>query len=188
MKYSQIRKTKRYKTERAQDGAALTRSAFEFLLIVIVLILGTAIVIAVFFPVVSFSKKVDDRTQLYSVMTTRTDSFSVGDIVSVKSEHNISAGEILALEGEEIVMGTDRSTSVNCVQFEGKRYFDYEELKTKLRKPVVPKGYVLLNGDFTSSEELVVGELVPREYITGKVSTVLYPFSLFGRSADYLKK
>ena len=86
------------------------------------------------------------------------------------------------------VMGTDRSTSVNCVQFEGKRYFDYEELKTKLRKPVVPKGYVLLNGDFTSSEELVVGELVPREYITGKVSTVLYPFSLFGRSADYLKK
>lgn len=188
MKYSQIRRTKRYRTERAADGVALTRSAFELLFGCILLLFIGAVIFGLVFPMVIFSKKTDNKLQSYSVVTVRDDHFYQGDIVSLKTENHITAGEILALEGDRIVIGTDRNKSVNCIQYNGKRYFSYEELGTVLKEPIVPKGYVLLNGDFTSSEELSVGEIVSRDYITGKVSFILYPFSLFGRSADYLKK
>ena len=188
MKYSEIRKTKRYKTERAADGIALTRSAFQLLFGCILLLFIGAVIFGLFFPVVTFPKKSDNKMQNYSVVTVRSDDLNKGDIVSVKTDHNITAGEILALEGERIVIGTDRTKSVNCVQYKGIRYFSYEDLRQALPEPVVPKGYVMLNGDFTSSEALSVGEIVSQKYITGKVSVVLYPFSLFGRSAEHLKK
>ncbi len=188
MKYSEIRKTKRYRAERAADGKALTKSAFEVLLVFIVLIFLAAFVFTVCFRVVTFSKKLDNRLQTYSVVTLPQQRYEQGDIVSVKTENNISAGEILALEGEKIVIGTDRSKSVNCVQYKGTRYFTYDELREEISDLTVPKGYALLNGDFTSSEQLLVGELVPLDYITGKASFVIYPFSLFGRSADYMKQ
>ncbi len=188
MKYSEIRKTKRYRSERAADGNALTKSAYEVMLVFIVLVFVTAFVFTVFFRVVTFTKKLDDKMQPYSVVTIPQEKYEIGDIVSVKTENNISAGEILALEGQRIVIGTDRTKSVNCVQYKGTRYFTYDELKKELNDLAVPGGYVLLNGDFTSSEKLLVGELVPLEYITGKASFVIYPFSLFGRSADYMKQ
>ncbi len=188
MKYSEIRKTKRYRTERAADGNALTKSAFEVLLVFIILIFVIAVVFTVFFRVVTFTKKLDDKLQTYSVVTASADNYQKGDIVSVKTENNISAGEIIALHGQKIVIGTDREKSVNCVQFEDKRYFTYDELKEKIPDLTVPEGYVLLNGDFTSSEKLLVGEIIPLEYITGKAEYVIYPFSLFGRSADYMKQ
>lgn len=188
MKYSEIRKTKRYRTERAADGIALTKSAYEVMLVFIILLFVTAFVFTFFFRVVTFTKKLDNRMQYYSVVSIPRNEYELGDIVSVKTENNISAGEILALEGEKIVIGTDRTKSVNCVQFRGTRYFTYEELKEDISDLAVPEGYALLNGDFTSSEKLLIGELVPLDYITGKVSFVIYPFSLFGRSADYMKQ
>ena len=188
MKYSEIRKTKRYRTERAADGNALTKSAFEVLLVFIILLFITAFVFTVFFRVVTFTKKLDNRLQSYSVVAMPQEEYGRGDIVSVKTDNNISAGEILAVEGEKIVIGTDKTKSVNCIQYKGTRYFTYEELKAEISDLAVPKNYALLNGDFTSSEQLLVGELVPLEYITGRVSFVIYPFSLFGRSADYMKQ
>ena len=188
MKYSEIRKTKRYKTERAADGVALTRSAFQLLFGCILILFILTVVFGLILPVVTFPKKSDNKLQYYSVVTVQADRLQKGDIVSVKTEHNITAGEILAVAGDKIVIGTDRTKSVNCIQYEGTRYFSYEELKKVLPERTVPDGYVLLNGDFTSSEELSVGELVCCDYITGKVSFVLYPFSLFGRPSEYLKK
>ncbi len=188
MKYREIRKTKRYRTERAADGVALTRSAFQLLFGFILLLFIGAVIFGLIFPTVIFSKRADNRLQHYSVVTVRDDRFQRGDIVSLKTENHITAGEILALEGDRIVIGTDRTKSVNCVQYNGTRYFSYEELNKALQEPIVPKGYVLLDGDFTSSEELSVGEIVPCSYITGKVRFILYPFSLFGRPAEYLKK
>ncbi len=188
MKYSEIRKTKRYKNERAADGVALTRSAFQLLFVCIVLLFITVLILGLACPMVTFSKKSDHKLQYYSVVTMRADDWTKGDIVSVKTQNSITAGEILALEGENIVIGADKSRSVSCVQYEGKRYFSYEDLRNALKEPVVPEGCVLLNGDFTSSEQVSVGEIISRDYITGKVRFVLYPFSLFGRPADYLKK
>ncbi|GEM_PF-6910661 len=187
MKYSEIRKTPRYRSERSADGVAISRSAFELLFGAIILMFVLALVFLLFFPIVTFQKKSEDKLQTYSVVTIRSDNYRQGDIVSVKTEQNITAGEILALEGEKIVIGTDRTKSVNCVQYQDKRYFTYEELAAVLKEPVVPKGYILLNGDLTSAEELSVGELVQSDYITGKATMVLYPFSLFGRSAGHLK-
>ena len=188
MKYSEIRKTRRYKRERAADGAALTRSAFETLLVFMILLFIAAAVLLVFLNVVSFSKLLDGKMQNYSVVTVKADDLKIGDIVSVKTEKNISAGEIIGFAGDKIVIGTDPEKSVNCVQINGVRYFSYEELGKVMDEFVVPEGYLMLNGDFSSSEVLVVGELVPLNYVTGKASWVLYPFNLFGRTADYLKK
>ncbi len=188
MKYSEIRKTRRYKRERAADGMAVTRSAFETLLVFMLLLFAAAAVLLVFLNVVTFNKVLDGNVQNYSVVTVKADDLKKGDIVSVKTEKNISAGEIIAFEGEKIAIGTDPEKNVNCVQIGGQRYFSYEELGKVLDEFVVPKGYLMLNGDLNSSESLVVGELVPESYVTGKASIVLYPFSLFGRSADYLKK
>ena len=188
MKYSEIRKTRRYKRERAADGMAVTRSAFETLLVFMLFLFAAAAVLLVFLNVVTFNKVLDGNVQNYSVVTVKADDRQKGDIVSVKTEKNISAGEIIAFEGEKIAIGTDPEKNVNCVQIGGQRYFSYEELGKVLDEFVVPKGYLMLNGDLNSSESLVVGELVPESYVTGKASIVLYPFSLFGRSADYLKK
>ena len=188
MKYSEIRKTRRYKRERAADGAALTRSAFETLLVFMILLFIAAAVLLVFLNVVSFSKVLDGKVQNYSVITVEANDLKMGDIVSVKTEKNISAGEIIGFAGDKIVIGTDPEKNVNCVQIGGVRYFSYEELSKVMDEFVVPEGYLMLNGDFNSSESLVVGELVPMSYITGKASVVLYPFNLFGRTADYLKK
>ena len=149
--------------------------------------LGIIVIFIALLPIVTFQKKSGDRLQYYSVVTVRSDDFHKGDIVSLKTDQHITAGEILALEHEKIVIGNDKTQSVNCVQYQDKRYFTYEELSGVLKDAEVPEGYVLLNGDLNSSEELSVGELVSKDYITGKVSMVLYPFSTFGRSADYLK-
>jgi len=187
MKYKEIRKTPRYRSERAADGLAITRSAFQLLLGVILLMFILSVIFIALLPIVTFQKKSGDRLQYYSVVTVRSDDFHKGDIVSLKTDQHITAGEILALEHEKIVIGNDKTQSVNCVQYQDKRYFTYEELSSVLKDAEVPEGYVLLNGDLNSSEELSVGELVSEDYITGKVSMVLYPFSTFGRSADYLK-
>ena len=83
MKYKEIRKTPRYRSERAADGLAITRSAFQLLLGVILLMFILSVIFIALLPIVTFQKKSGDRLQYYSVVTVRSDDFHKGDIVSL---------------------------------------------------------------------------------------------------------
>ena len=187
MKTKKSKKTPRYRKADQADGRMITRSAFELFFLLMMLVFLLAAVFSTFFRIVTFSKKAGDRMQMYSVVTdNRPSSFQTGDIVSVDIGNSVSGAEVLATEGEQIILGTDKTDSVNCVLHQDVRYFSYEELQEAIGGIQVPDGYVLLNGDLTSTDELSVGELVRKEIVTGKVEFILYPFSLFGRTADYL--
>ena len=97
----------------------------------------------------------------------------------------MTGGSILAFINLHLTATTE---VITCRDIDGRTETDVGTDGKVLDEFVVPEGYLMLNGDLNSSESLVVGELVPESYVTGKASIVLYPFSLFGRSADYLKK
>lgn len=188
MKYKEIRKTRRYKKEKAADGSVLTRSSFEFLYVVIIVMFLFALIAGSFLRVVSFNKKLNDSGQNYSVVTIKSDDYKKGDIITYKSHGKLSAGEIVGEKGDVIRFGTDPFHSFNRIEYKNKLYHDPDELGSVLEDSAVPDGYVLINGDLTSSENQIVGELVCENDITGRAAYIVYPFSLFGRTADYLKR
>lgn len=188
MKYREMKKTKRFRSDLVKEGRALTKTAFELVLVFAVILFVFVFVFSVFFRVAGFTKKTADGTQYYSIVNTyNTDSVKAGDIVCVDIGRYVNCAEVLAVEGEQIILGTDKKNSVNCVLFNNVRYFSYEELREALGSIIVPEGYVLLKGDITSGESLSMGELVKKDIISGRAEFVFYPFSLFGRTADSIK-
>ncbi len=188
MKYSKLRRTKQYNDSVRADGRALTKSSFEFLYGVILLVLAAVAVFSSFFRVVSYTKKSGNTTKSYSVVTVSYNYVPhSGDIVCVDVGTSFSDAKVIAGENEKILMGTGKSDAVNCVQYNGARYFSYEELEEAIGGLDVPKDYVLLSSNIDPSGDLRIGELIPKERVAGKVGFILYPFSMFGRTADYLK-
>ncbi len=188
MKYKDIRKTKRYKAERAADGNVLTRSSFELLYAVIIVVFVFAVVFGTFLRIASFDKKLDNSTQSYSVISLEADSYNKGDIVTYKDSGRICAGEIVGADGDKILFGTDPARSFNRIEYKNRFFYTSEELENEFGHSLVPEGCVLINGDLTRSENQIVGVIVCEDDITGRASYIVYPFSLFGRTADYLKR
>ena len=188
MKYRKLRRTERYIDDARSDGLALTKSSFEFMYGVILLVLAIAVIFTTFFRIVSYTKMVGSIKKSYSVVTVSYNyTPRSGDIVCVDVGDSYSDAKVIAGEKDKILMGTGKSDAVNCIQYNGARYFSYEELEEAIGELNVPKGYVLLSGDLDPSGELRIGELIPKERVSGKVGFIIYPFSMFGRTADYLK-
>ncbi len=188
MKFTSVKNKKLHKKESSADSNDLTRSAFELFYVFAVLLFSATIVFTVFFRIVTFQKNSSGRMRTYSVVSLPgSNGYKAGDIVSVDVGENVSAAEIIALEGEEIVIGANIDNAVNCVLYKDVRYFSGEELEQILDGRRVPKGYVMLDGDITGSQELRVGELIKKSDITGKVRFVVYPFSFFGKDAADIK-
>ena len=189
MKLMSNKKKKSYRRRSAEDSRDLTRSAYELCYVLILLaVFGTAI-ICLCFRLVTFEKKIGNVMTTYCVASMRFagEDCGIGDMVTVDTGSSVSAGMLIAREGDAIEFGYG-DNDVNCVRYENKQYFSLEELKTAVPEAAVPDGYVMLDGDITDSQELCVGEIVRKDYIIGRVRFVIYPFSLFGREAAYISK
>lgn len=187
MKYRDVRKTKRYRTERAADGAVLTRSAFELMYLLMVLLMVAAVVFGVVFRIASFTKRSGSSVQRYSVMTEAAGTPRRGDLVTYRKGSGLSAGEIVGMPGERILLGFEVEDSFNRIEYMGRSCFTYDDLRRFVGSDRIPEGFVLVDGDLTGAEQQVVGELIDTKMITGRVTRVIYPFSLFGRQAHNLK-
>lgn len=183
MKFTSAKNKNLHKTALLRDSNDLTRSAFELFYVFVIVIFALAIVFSAFFRIVTFRKSSNGNAVTYSVVSVpAVKEYKRGDIVSVSLGGNVSVGKVIALEGEDIIIGININDSVNCVVYDNVRYFSSEELEQKLKERVVPDGYIMLDGDIMDSQELHVGELVRKADITGKVGFVIYPFSLFGKN------
>ena len=188
MKWKKARKKPLYVQNEAQDSLDLTKSAFELFFVILMLFFVLVFIFTVCFRIVTFEKKNNGKLRTYSFVSSHgVETFQKGQIVSVDSGVKVTAGEIVALEGETIRIGRDGENAVNCVTYQDKRYFSNEELEEALPGLTVPKGYVLLDGDITRSEELRVGEMVRQEYVIGEARFRIYPFSLFGKEPDAIR-
>lgn len=185
---SKMRK-KSYRRRASEDSRDLTRSAYELCYVLIILTLLSTAVVCICFRLVTFEKKIGGMMNTYCVASLRFagEDYGIGDMVSVDTGSSVSAGMLIAREGDEIQFGYG-DNDVNCVRYENKQYFSIDELKAVFPEAVVPDGCVMLDGDITDSQELCIGEIVRKDYLIGRVRFVIYPFSLFGREATYIGK
>ena len=70
MKYRGMKKTKRFRSDLVKEGRALTKTAFELVLVFAVILFVFVFVFSVFFRVAGFPKKTADGTQYYSIVNT----------------------------------------------------------------------------------------------------------------------
>lgn len=188
MKWKDAKNKPLYKRREANDGHDLTKSAFETFFVIVLIIFALVFIFSVFFRIVTFDKRSGDKIQTYSyVCSKHADTLKKGEIVSVDTGYSVSAGEITGLKGDAIVIARTGDEAVNCVTYNGKRYFSDDELAEVLPKLSVPEGYVMLNGDITNSDELRVGDLVKEENIVGQAKFLIYPFRYFGKDPATIK-
>lgn len=173
-----------YRKNDARDVIDITKSAFEVLLVFIILLIMLAVLCAFFLRVITVELPDGDNSTTYSFVAMRnTKSISDGDIISIDDGFYVSAGEVYAIEGEKISVGEDY---INSVIYNDKEYLTDSELSEILDDGKIPEGHVLINRDIKHSREKMTGELVEKKAVTGKSVVVLYPFAYFGREADYI--
>lgn len=173
-----------YRKNDALDVIDITKSAFEVFIVFVIILFLIAVSCTFFFRLITVELPDGDDSVTYSFVTKRnTNGISKGDIVSIDEGLYVSAGEVLAVEGESVSVG---GNGISSVIFNGKEYPEGDELSGILDDGKIPEDYVLINRDVRHSLEKITGELIEKKIVTGKAVTVLYPFAYFGREADYI--
>lgn len=189
MKWSTARKKPLFRQQEEKDALDLTKSAFELLLVIILLLFATVLFFSVFFRIVTFQRLSRDKVQTYSLICSKSiNHLQKGLIVSADTGDSLLAGEVIGLEGEKIRIGDDVHETVGAVIFRHQTYVSDEALRKVLPELTIPEGYVMLDCDIALEDQLCVGTLVRRKDLEGEAKFLIYPFSLFCKDPALIRK
>lgn len=189
MKWSTARKKPLYIRQEQSDSRDLTKSAFELLFVIILLLFAIVLFFSVFFRIVTFERNSKSKTQTYSLVCSKSvGQLQKGMIVSADTGSSLLAGEIIGLEGESILIGDDVRETVGAVIYRNQTYTSNEELTAVLPERKIPTGYVMLDCDIALEDELCIGTLVRQKDIEGEAKFLIYPFSLFCKDPALIRK
>ena len=171
------------------DHADLTKSAFEWMKAVFVILILSEILCMTVIHINTASATINDNTQEYrvatiSVMYTPT----VNDFVVVRTTNETFIGCIIADEGEKINLGQGNKNRIDILIYDGRNFFSPEELEEEIGNMKIPESWCMVDTELTGQSKIRVARLVKKEQIAGKMSFVVYPFSLFGRNQYYFRK
>ena len=170
-----------------KDKAILLRNSFQWLYMVIWLLFLFVFMFGVIFRVVSFKvTRESGSTMNISVIVSQLDrSLDVGDEVAAFSGKSNFVGEIAALAGDEITLGTGKSSLVDCLVYKKQGFFSLDELGEVIKDKKVPENCVLVLRDVIPEYGyLRVGEIIEDDHIIGRAECIVYPFNMIGKSVS----
>ena len=141
----------------------------------------------VIFRVVSFKVTRESGSTInISVIVSQLDrSLDIGDEVAAFSGKSNFVGEIAAFAGDEITLGTGKSSLVDCLVYKKQGFFSLDELGEVIKDKKVPENCVLVLRDVIPEYGyLRVGEIIEDDYIIGRAECIVYPFNMIGKSVS----
>ena len=170
-----------------KDKAILLRNSFQWLYMVIWLLFLFVFMFGVIFRVVSFKVTRESGSTInISVIVSQLDrSLNVGDEVAAFSGKSNFVGEIAAFAGDEITLGTGKSSLVDCLVYKKQGFFSLDELGEVIKDKKVPENCVLVLRDVIPEYGyLRVGEIIEDDHIIGRAECIVYPFNMIGKSVS----
>ena len=171
----------------SRDERLLLRTSFQWLYAVILLLYGFVFMFTVIFRVSSFKLDTPYGIKNAGILVSSIGySEQIGDKVTVSGHSSAFLGQITALSGEKISVGSDKDSFANCITYKNKNYFSSEELREVLQDMKIPQDCVLITDINSQNGYFRVGEIISKKQIIGKAECFVYPFNMLGKPVTQL--
>lgn len=184
MQYNQKHKSALRKYNDADDNTAITRTAFEWLYFVIIVVLIAGFVFSFVFRISEISLKDNKKVSvLVSSLGYRACS---GDEVVIRNNNIRYKAQVIAVGGQTVTTNENSDIALDGVLMKNIHPNGLGELCGSKMK--IPDGYVLAASDDLSGNGTYRAELVSENNIYGKINSVVYPIRYFNKSVDDVRE
>ena len=185
MQYNQKHKSAFRKYNDADDNTAITRTVFEWLYFVIIVVLIAGFVFSFVFRISEIHLK-DDKTVSVLISSLGYRACS-GDEVAVQNNNIRYKAQVIAVGGQTLTTNENCDIALDGVLMKNiPQASGLDELCGSKMK--IPDGYVLTASDDLSGNGTYKAELVTENNICGKINSVVYPIKYFNKSVDDVRE